>query len=63
MIRRSVALFVMLLSGLGWTNVNSNYPYLSCFEVASRLHNVPLDVLLAVAATESNWDPDARSDA
>ncbi|MCZ6711882.1 MAG: lytic transglycosylase domain-containing protein, partial [Gammaproteobacteria bacterium] len=46
-----------------WTNVNSNYPYLSCFEVASRLHNVPLDVLLAVAATESNWDPDARSDA
>ncbi|NIP13220.1 MAG: transglycosylase SLT domain-containing protein [Pseudomonadales bacterium] len=37
------------------------YPYLSCFEAASRLHGVPLDLLLAVAATESNWDPDARS--
>ena len=39
------------------------YPYLSCFEAASRLHGVPLDLLLAVAATESNWDPDARSSA
>lgn len=39
------------------------YPYQSCFEIASRLHDVPLDVLLAVAATESAWDPDARSHA
>jgi hypothetical protein len=38
-------------------------PYRSCFEVAARLNNVPLDLLLAVAATESNFDPDARSDA
>jgi soluble lytic murein transglycosylase-like protein len=47
----------------GWADSNRRYPYLSCFEVASQLHGVPLDVLLAVAATESNWDPDARSDA
>ncbi len=37
------------------------YPYQSCFEIASSLHDVPVDLLLAVAATESNWDPDARS--
>ena len=41
----------------------ARYPYQSCFEIASRLHDVPLDVLLAVAATESAWDPDARSHA
>lgn len=41
----------------------SRYPYQSCFEVASRMHDVPLDLLLAVAATESAWDPDARSHA
>ncbi len=43
--------------------VDGDYPYQSCFEIASDLHQVPLDVLLAVAATESNWDPDARSHA
>lgn len=41
----------------------AQYPYQSCFEIASRLHDVPLDVLLAVAATESAWNPDARSHA
>ncbi len=40
---------------------DTGYPYQSCFEIASRLHHVPLDVLLAVAATESDWNPDARS--
>ena len=39
------------------------YPYQGCFEIASKLHDVPVDLLLAVAATESNWDADARSDA
>jgi soluble lytic murein transglycosylase-like protein len=39
------------------------YPYQSCFEIASRMHEVPLDVLLAVAAAESAWNPDARSHA
>jgi hypothetical protein len=39
------------------------YPYQSCFEVAAQMHRVPVDLLLAVAATESNWDADARSHA
>ncbi len=41
----------------------ASYPYQSCFEIASSLHDVPLDVLLAVAATESAWNADARSPA
>ena len=39
------------------------YPYQSCFEIAARMHEVPVDLLLAVAATESAWNPDARSQA
>ncbi len=39
------------------------YPFEGCFQVASRMHQIPLDLLLAVAATESNWDAAARSDA
>jgi hypothetical protein len=59
---------VLLLLAIGLilslrTEASADYPYQSCFEVASRLHDVPLDVLLAVAATESAWDPDARSHA
>lgn len=46
-----------------WTVASDKYPYLSCFAAASKLHDVPLDLLLAVAATESGWDPDARSEA
>ncbi len=41
----------------------SGYPYQGCFEAAADLHGMPLDLLLAVAATESAWDPDARSHA
>ena len=63
MICRAAVLACLLASTLGWANAGVNYPYLSCFKVASRLHDVPLDVLLAVAATESNWNPGARSDA
>ena len=37
------------------------YPYQSCFEIAAEMHGVPVDLLLAVAATESGWDADARS--
>ncbi|HEX7036298.1 MAG TPA: lytic transglycosylase domain-containing protein [Pseudomonadales bacterium] len=59
---------VLLLLGLGLilnlrAEAAGGYPYQSCFEIASRLHDVPLDVLLAVAATESAWNPDARSHA
>jgi soluble lytic murein transglycosylase-like protein len=53
----------VLSSAAGWASAGASYPYLSGFEVASRLHGVPLDVLLAVAATESNWDAGARSNA
>lgn len=45
------------------TAKDAPYPYQSCFEIASRMHDVPVDLLLAVAATESAWDPDARSHA
>lgn len=38
-------------------------PWRGCFEAASRLHDVPMDLLLAVAATESSLDADARSHA
>ncbi len=41
----------------------ATYPFQACFETASALHDVPLDLMLAVAATESSWDPDARSHA
>lgn len=61
MIRVVVMLCAVLLAAPGWTNPGAGYPYFSCFQVAARLHQVPLDMLLAVAATESNWDPDARS--
>ena len=53
-----------LLTGpLAWSDAPQRYPYQSCFEVAAQMHTVPLDLLLAVAATESNWDADARSHA
>jgi len=57
------AITCLLLGVSTAASAGTSYPYLSCFEVASRLHRVPLDVLLAVAATESNWNPSARSDA
>lgn len=43
--------------------VFAQYPYQGCFETAAQIHKVPLELILAVAATESNWDPDARSHA
>ncbi len=42
---------------------SQRYPYQSCFEVSAAMHKVPLDLLLAVAATESNWDAGAVSKA
>lgn len=60
--------FVLGLLGLGLAfqgaaASDETYPYQSCFEIASRMHDVPVDLLLAVAATESAWNPDARSHA
>ncbi|MCB1685199.1 MAG: lytic transglycosylase domain-containing protein [Pseudomonadales bacterium] len=37
--------------------------YQSCFQAASQLHKVPVDLLMAVATTESALNPDARSTA
>ena len=41
--------------------VKGEYPYMKCFEEASRKYNIPLALLLAVARGESNFDPGARS--
>jgi len=41
--------------------VNGGYPYMECFEEASRKYNIPLALLLAVARGESNFDPGAKS--
>jgi len=43
------------------TAVKGGYPYMRCFEEASRKYNIPLALLLAVARGESNFDPGARS--
>lgn len=61
--KRLLSIFLLSSAALTMAAEASRYPYQSCFEVASRLHNVPVDLLLGVAATESNWDPDARSHA
>lgn len=45
------------------STATKRYPYQRCFELASRTYDVPVELLLAVAATESNWNPDARSHA
>ena len=53
-----------MLIALGGSNVvYASFPFQPCFEVAAKLHQVPLDLLLAVAATESAWNPDARTNA
>jgi hypothetical protein len=39
----------------------ADLPFRGCFDIASRQHSVPMDLLLAVAAVESNWDASARS--
>ncbi|HEY5647358.1 MAG TPA: lytic transglycosylase domain-containing protein [Pseudomonadales bacterium] len=59
----ALAVFGLCLSALAVARSDAGYPYQSCFEIASRMHDVPVDLLLAVAATESAWDPDARSHA
>ena len=53
----------LMVGQSAWADSPQRYPYQSCFEVAAQMHSVPLDLLLAVAATESNWDADARSHA
>ncbi len=57
------ALALGLLLGANGATAAQTYPFQACFETAANMHDVPLDLLLAVAATESSWDPDARSHA
>ena len=52
---------VVLAAAPAMAESKDAFPYQSCFEIASRMHGVPVDLLLAVAAIESAWDPDARS--
>lgn len=59
----TIMLTLVLLGIHPFAAAGPAYPFQSCFETASALHDVPLDLMLAVAATESNWDPNARSHA
>ena len=60
---QAIAMVLLVVAFSGSTGAIAAFPYQACFEVAAKLHRVPLDLLLAVAATESAWDPDARSNA
>ncbi len=62
MIRVCSLAFVLSITPL-LGSANQDVPYQRCFELAARLHDVPLELLIGVARTESNYDPDARSDA
>jgi len=42
-------------------STSPGYPYQSCFDIASRMHKVPVDLLLAVASVESAMNANARS--
>jgi len=54
---------VVLWLAYGYSSHASDFPYLSCFEIASRQSDIPLDLLMAVAMVESNADAGARSSA
>jgi len=55
--------FVVLLIACTQELQASDFPYLSCFKIASQQSGVPMDLLMAVAMVESNADADARSNA
>lgn len=62
LIRTSCAIAILtLLLGTGKATATPSYPYQSCFDIAARMHDIDVDLLLAVAAVESAMDPDARS--
>jgi len=43
------------------TRIKGPYPFMVCFEKASRKHSIPLPILLAVARGESDFNPRAKS--
>jgi len=60
--RLVVALLTLSTAGSVWARAQQpGYPYHGCFQAASQLHDVPVDLLLAVASIESALNPDARS--
>lgn len=61
MLLPGVYIFSLGLSGAAVSAMQ--FPYQSCFQIASQQSNIALDLLMAVAAVESNWDADARSSA
>ena len=56
-------LVMLLIAATVQALPSRTYPYQGCFEIAAQMHSVPIELLLAVAATESNWEADARSHA
>ena len=54
---------VVLLVACAPNIMASEFPYMSCFRIASQQSGVQLDLLMAVAMVESNADADARSNA
>lgn len=44
-------------------DVKSTFPFMACFKTASKLHDLPLPLLLAVARGESDFDAQAESKA
>ncbi len=63
MFARRVCLLFFCCQPLGLAVASNSFPFISCFELASRSHGIDLDLLLAVASVESNWNADARSSA
>ena len=55
------ALLGLLMLSPVAANASKTFPYQSCFDIASRMHDVPVDLLLAVANVESAMNADARS--
>ncbi|MEZ5557592.1 MAG: lytic transglycosylase domain-containing protein [Pseudomonadales bacterium] len=59
----ALAVLLVVYAAAPRAGAAATFPYQSCFEIAAQLHDVPLEVLLAVATTESAMNPDARSNA
>jgi hypothetical protein len=60
---RVVLLCTILLQWIPASVLSAPIPFARCFELASRQHDVDLDLLMAVAYQESSWKPEARSEA
>ena len=58
-----IPLCATLILWLPLKSLAENIPFESCFELAGRHHHIKIDLLMAVAYQESNWKPDARSNA